>query len=56
MAYGRSLTKRAESGAGSASERYEYEDPDSYQDVTNPEHRLPNHYISRHRSKTKVKF
>ncbi len=36
----RSLTKRAGSGAGSASQRYGSASPDPYQNVTDPEHRL----------------
>ncbi len=36
----RSLTKRAGSGVGSVSQRYGSEDPDPYQNVTDPEHRF----------------
>ncbi len=40
LASGRLLTKRAESGAGSVSQRYGSEDPDPHQNVTDLEHWL----------------
>jgi hypothetical protein len=38
LASWKSMTKRAGSGAGSVNQVYRAQDPDSYQNVTDPEH------------------